>query len=227
MLEVKNLSKSYIQKKHWYLKNEENFIFKNLNFHLKKGENLLICGESGSGKSTLAKILCMLESPKEGQVFFEKEDILVLDFKAKRLLRKKIQYIFQDQKLALNPYKNAKTLLLDVYKNFHLKPDFKEIFALLEMFGLKEEILCLKPQNLSGGQCQRLGLIRSLLLKPKLLILDEVFAPLDLPIALKIIDYLKTFQKNNDITYIFISHQEKLLKDFYTQKLQMPSKNFS
>lgn len=221
MLEVKNLSKSYIQKKHWYLKNEENFVFKGINFSLQQGENLLLYGESGSGKSTLARILCMLETPKEGQILFENQNILGLNFNTQRMLRKKIQYIFQDQKLALNPYKNAKTLLLDVYKNFHLKPDFKEISTLLEMFELKEEILALKPQNLSGGQCQRLGLIRALILKPKLLILDEVFAPLDLLVALKIIKYLKTFQSNNDITYIFISHQDKLLQNFYSNKFEM------
>ncbi|MBF7046615.1 ATP-binding cassette domain-containing protein, partial [Campylobacter volucris] len=67
-LEIKNLSKSYTFKKHWYLKQEEIFVLKNINFTLNKNENLLLCGESGSGKSTLAKILCMLETANSGEI---------------------------------------------------------------------------------------------------------------------------------------------------------------
>ncbi len=190
LLKVENLSKSYKIKKHWYLKEEENFIFKNVNFSLCQGENLLLCGESGSGKSTLARILCMIECVNEGTIIFEKKNILNLSFKEQRKIRKKIQYLFQDQKLALNPYKNAKRLIFDVYENFNLKPNLDEIFQLFEIFDLQKDILNLKPSKLSGGQCQRLGLIRALILKPKLLILDEVTAALDMPTAYQILNYL-------------------------------------
>ncbi|ENQ6619337.1 ATP-binding cassette domain-containing protein [Campylobacter lari] len=218
-LEVKNLSKSYKFKKHWYLKEEEIFVFKDVSFSLKQNENLLLCGESGSGKSTLAKILCMLERANTGEVLFENENILNLDFNTQRKLRQKIQYVFQDQKLALNPYKSTKRLLLDVYENFKLKPDFEELFKLFDAFELEKDILNLKPSKLSGGQSQRLGLIRALLLRPKLLILDEITAALDVVTAYKILNYLHAFQKTHDITYIFISHQEKILQDICHKKV--------
>ncbi|AJC86899.1 ATP-binding cassette domain-containing protein [Campylobacter sp. RM16704] len=218
-LEVKNLSKSYKFKKHWYLKEEENFVFKDVSFSLNQNENLLLCGESGSGKSTLAKILCMLEKPNFGEVLFENENILKLDFNSQRKLRQKIQYIFQDQKLALNPYKTTKKLLFDVYDNFKIKLDFDELFMLFDDFELERDILELKPSKLSGGQSQRLGLIRALILKPKLLILDEITAALDIPTAYKILNYLYDYQKIHDITYIFISHQEKILQKITHKKI--------
>ncbi|EAJ6135867.1 ATP-binding cassette domain-containing protein [Campylobacter lari] len=218
-LEVKNLSKSYKIKKHWYLKEEENYVFKDVSFSLNQNENLLLCGESGSGKSTLAKILCMLECANTGEVVFENKNILNLDFNTQRKLRQKIQYVFQDQKLALNPYKNTKRLLFDVYENFKLKPDFEELFKLFDVFELQKDILNLKPSKLSGGQSQRLGLIRALLLRPKLLILDEITAALDVVTAYKILNYLHTFQKTHDIAYIFISHQEKILQDICHKKV--------
>lgn len=218
-LEIKNLSKSYTFKKHWYLKQEEIFVLKNINFTLNKNENLLLCGESGSGKSTLAKILCMLETANSGEILFENENILNLDFSSQRKLRKKIQYLFQDQKLALNPYKKVKNLILDVYENFNLKPNYKELFELFDIFELEKDILDLKPLKLSGGQSQRLGLIRALILKPKLLILDEITSALDILTAYKILNYLIKFQNLNDITYIFISHQENLLKNLCHKKI--------
>ncbi|MCR6571380.1 ATP-binding cassette domain-containing protein [Campylobacter insulaenigrae] len=219
LLRVTNLSKSYKFKKHWYLQEEEIFVFKNINFSLYQNENLLLCGESGSGKSTLAKILCMLECADEGAVEFENKNILDLSFEEQRKIRKEIQYIFQDQKLALNPYKNVKKLILNVYENFNLIPNWDEIFQLFNIFQLQENILNLKPSKLSGGQCQRLGLIRALILKPKLLILDEITSALDMPTAYQILDYLKCFQKSHDITYIFISHQEKILNNICNKKI--------
>lgn len=220
-LEVSNLSKSYFLKKHWYLKEEEIFVFKDISFSLNERENLLICGESGSGKSTLAKILCMLERCDQGKIIFEDQDISKLTFKEQRMLRKDIQYIFQDQKLSLNPYKNTKRLILDVYDNFKLKADFDNVFMLFDEFGLKEDILNLKPSKLSGGQSQRLGLIRALILKPKLLILDEILSALDMPTSIKILAFLKKYQEDNNISYIFISHHERVLRNFYSKKIEL------
>ncbi|RKO64816.1 peptide ABC transporter ATP-binding protein [Campylobacter sp. P255] len=219
LLEVKNLSKSYRFKKHWYLKEEEIFVFKDVGFSLHKNENLLLCGESGSGKSTLAKILCMLENANSGEVLFNGKNILSLDFDKQRKLRQKIQYIFQDQKLALNPYKSVKKLLLDVYDNFKISPDFEALFELFDIFELEKDILNLNSSKLSGGQSQRLGLIRALLLKPQLLILDEITTALDIPTAHNILNYLRYFQNTHDITYIFISHQEKTLQGLYHKKV--------
>ncbi|EAL8252823.1 ATP-binding cassette domain-containing protein, partial [Campylobacter coli] len=102
MLEVKNLGKLYELKKHWYLKKEKHLIFENVNFSLKENENLMILGQSGAGKSTLARILCFLENPSFGEVIYKNLNLHKLDRTKQRLLRKEIQYCFQDQKTALN-----------------------------------------------------------------------------------------------------------------------------
>ena len=112
MFEVRHLAKNYLLKRHWYLKEEQRSIFKNVNFSLNLGENLLISGESGAGKSTLARVLCGLEKPSFGEVLYRGESMHLgenLHFK------KEVQYIFQDKKLALNPYRKIKSLINDVW----------------------------------------------------------------------------------------------------------------
>ena len=219
LLRVKNLSKSYKFKRHLYLKTEEKLIFKDLSFELDRGENLLLCGESGCGKSTVAKILAMLERPNSGEIFFNEKNLLNLNFEEQRALRKELSYVFQEQKLALNPHKRVLDLCLAVYENFNLKPNLKELESLFETFDLDFSLAKLRSNALSTGQAQRIGLIRSLLLKPKLLILDEFNAPLDLLTSKKCLSYLLSLQ--DQTSYIFISHQESLLRPFCKKELKL------
>ncbi|ARE81094.1 ABC transporter ATP-binding protein [Campylobacter helveticus] len=216
MFEVRNLAKNYTIKRHWYLKEEQKEIFKNINFSFNLGENLLICGESGAGKSTLARVLCGLEKPSFGEVFYEGKNLHLgenLHFK------KAVQYVFQDQKLALNPYRKIKSLINDVWENFALKKDENFLKELLKNLSLKEELLALKSTQLSGGEASRIGLLRAFLLSPKILILDELTSALDILNALKIIKFLKEYQENHAISYIFITHQEEFFKDFAYKKI--------
>lgn len=215
MFEAHNLAKNYSIKRHWYLKEEERGIFKNVNFSLNLGENLLICGESGAGKSTLARVLCGLEKPSFGEVLYEGENVHLgenLRFK------KAVQYVFQDQKLALNPYRKIKSLIDDVWENFSLKKDEKFLQELLMNLSLREEILKLKSPQLSGGEASRIGLLRAFLLRPKILILDELTSALDILNIVKIIEFLKKYQEKNAISYIFITHQEEFFKKFNYEK---------
>lgn len=217
MLEVKNLSKSFIVKKHWYLKEQSILVFQNLNFSLNLGQNLAIFGESGSGKSTLARILCSLELPSSGEVLYRGENLYTQKQKSKT----KIQYLFQEQKLALNPYKYIKTSLFDVYDYCGLKRDEKELFDFFSIFELNKDLLGLKPLQLSGGEVARIGLIRALILKPEFLILDELTSSLDIMNIEKILGFLKKYQENNTISYIFITHQEEFLKNFKCEKMKL------
>lgn len=219
MLEVKNLSKNYEFRKHWYLKKQSIPVLKNLSFSLKSGQNLAILGESGSGKSTLARILCLLETPSSGEVLYKGENLHIQ--KQNKNLRKEIQYIFQEQKLALNPYKYIKTLLFDVYDNFALKRNEEEISELFSSFELDKKLLNLKPLQLSGGEASRIGLMRAFILKPKILILDELTSSLDIIHIEKILHFLKKYQEQNLISYIFITHQEEFLKDFRCEKVKL------
>lgn len=219
LLRAHKLSKTYTFKRHLYLKSEQKSVFENVSFELDRGENLLICGQSGSGKSTLVKILAMLEKANSGEVFFDEKPIFKLNFESQRRLRAQISYVFQEQKLALNPYKKVFDLLCVVSENFGKKADIQAIKTLFEAFELDFGLTQLKARQLSTGQAQRIGLIRGLLLQPKLLILDEITAPLDLSASQKILSYLLNLQKQSDISYIFISHEEKLMRSFCDKTL--------
>lgn len=210
MLKINNLSKYFFIKKHLYLKKEKIIIFENLNLHLKN-TNLLIQGKSGSGKSTLAKIICKLLKANNGEIYFNNENIKNIK---DEIFKRQIQYVFQDQKLALNPYKTIKNLIFDVYDNFNIKKDYEKVLYFFNLFDLKEDILKLKPFELSVGQAQRIGLIRALIIKPKLLILDEITSSLDILNSIAILNLLKKFQKENEIFYIFITHQKEFFKSF-------------
>lgn len=154
---------------------------------------------------------------------YENINLHTLNFKKQRELRKEIQYLFQDQKLALNPYKRVENLIFDVYGNFDLKKNKEKITFLFKEFELKEQILNQKPYNLSGGEAARIGLIRTLILEPKLLILDELTSSLDSFNAFKIMNFLKKYQEKNDISFIFITHQKEFLKNFDYQILNLSS----
>lgn len=222
MLKVENLSKFYEFRKHFYLKKETICIFENINFSLNLNENLLITGQSGAGKSTLAKIIAMLEKPSSGGVFFENLNLCELDFKSARKLRLKIQYVFQEQKLALNPYKKCSNLFLEPFENFGQKPDLTLIDELFYALNLDKKILTLKPLQLSSGQALRFGLLRALCLRPKLLILDEITSALDLKNSAQILDFLKAYQKEQrQISFIFITHQKNLFKNFKCENLKL------
>lgn len=221
LLKVHKLAKFYEFKRHLYLKSEQKAVFENVSFELNLGENLLLCGQSGCGKSTLGKIIAMLEKASSGEVFFEEKPILNLKFDEQRRLRKEISYVFQEQKLALNPYKKVLDLLCVGSENFGLKFDLNEAKRFFEDFELDFSLTKLKPKELSTGQAQRIGLIRALLLRPKLLILDEITAPLDLSASGKILSHLLAIQKKQDLSYIFISHETGLFKPHCAQILQM------
>ncbi|MCW1359962.1 ATP-binding cassette domain-containing protein [Campylobacter sp. CCS1377] len=214
LLKLDNVSKFYTLKRHWYLKKEKNCIFKNISFNLAKGQNLLLSGQSGCGKSTLAKMIAMLENIDEGEIKFQNHSLNSLKFEEQRELRKKLQFVFQDQKTALHPCKKVKTLLFDVYQNFSLKVNLEEILAFFDLFELKKEVLELKPFYLSGGQAARIGLIRALIIKPELLILDETTASLDYLSEKKILKFLNKLGEQTLMSCIFISHKNTLIKNY-------------
>lgn len=219
MLVCENISKSYAIKEHFYTKAYQKVILKDVNFSLAAGKRLLLSGVNGAGKSTLARIVANLLAPTSGRVLFDDVDIHTSSKEGLKALRASIQYVFQNQKLALNPYRKVGNILKDVYANFGLAYEREELLALLDTFSLKEELLGLKPHYLSGGEAARIGLVRALITRPKLLILDESLASLDRKNRQNILEVLSTRQ--GETSYIFIAHDDALICEFCDSELEL------
>lgn len=205
LIEVNELKKTYhIQK--LFQEKKELHALNNISFALNKGQTLGIVGESGCGKSTLAKVLTKLELKSNGDIFFDKtpyETVSKDDF------HRFIQMVFQDPYQSLNPRKKAFDLIADplTIRPVHSKKEIEtRVHEAMEKVGLPLMMKNRYPHQFSGGQRQRIGLARALMLKPKVLILDEPVSALDVSIQAQVLNLLLDLQKELDLAYIFISH---------------------
>ena len=213
ILKVVGLKKNYFKQN--FMKKTEFQALKFINFELYKGETLGILGPSGSGKSTLGKTLVLLEKYNNGEVFLNNKKI---NFNSKndiKNLRKTIQFVFQDPYSSLHPKKKIGDSISEII-NFHGKKSkissVKDTEKLLKLVELKKEIYDRFPHELSGGQRQRVVIARALAIKPKVIILDESVASLDISIQAKILNLLNNLKEKLSLSYIFISHDLTVLK---------------
>ncbi len=180
-----------------------------VSFQVKKGETFAVVGESGCGKTTLARCLLRLIEPTEGKIFFKNNNILELEDKRMKKIRRDIQIVFQDPYWSLNPRMLVKNIIGEPLQE-HTKMNGQEIeervLELLNLMGLSEDHLRRYPHEFSGGQQQRIALARALALNPDLLILDEPTSALDVSVQAQILNLLIDLQKKFDLTYVFISH---------------------
>lgn len=187
-----------------------------VSFDLYEGETLGLVGESGCGKSTLGRTILRLHEPTSGEVRFEGEDILKKNRKEMRKLREEMQFIFQDPYSSLNPRMNVFNILsepLTAHGKFKRGPELEGyIKNLMEKCGLPSYYCYRYPHQFSGGQRQRIGIARSLALNPKFIICDEPVSALDVSIQSQIINLMEDMQKENNISYIFISHDLSVVK---------------
>ena len=189
-----------------------------------QGQTLGIVGESGSGKTTLAMaILRLIKSEGEINFFKNREEMKInnFNFKQMRPLRKDIQIIFQDPFGSLSPRLSIEEIVgegLQIHKIAFNKNDRKKlIIDTLKKVELDPDITNRYPHEFSGGQRQRIAIARALILKPRFLILDEPTSALDLSVQSQIIELLKTLQKENNLGYIFISHDLRVVKSLAHQ----------
>ena len=178
-----------------------------LTIHQK--EALGLVGESGCGKSTLGRLLLRLEEPTEGTIIYNGQDILRLDKEELRLLRERMQIIFQDPYSSLNPRYTVSQLIMEPLI-IHKKGDGRfrkdRVMELIKDVGLQEEHLDRYPHEFSGGQRQRIGIARALALNPEFLVCDEPVSALDVSIQAQVINLLQELQKKYGLAYLFISH---------------------
>ncbi|MCP4187909.1 MAG: dipeptide ABC transporter ATP-binding protein [Gammaproteobacteria bacterium] len=184
-------------------------------FDLHAGETLAIVGESGCGKSTLARVLTMIEPPTSGRLEIEGHEISLVGNKPPSELRKQVQIVFQNPYGSLNPRKTVATMLEEPLKlNTDLDPAQRRSAAeeMIARVGLRPEHADRYPHMFSGGQRQRIAVARALMLRPKILILDEPVSALDLSIQAQILNLLSDLQDEFGLAYIFISHDLSVVR---------------
>ena len=177
---------------------------------IERGEILGLVGESGSGKSTMANIIVRLISPDKGKIVFNGVEISSISARAFRKFRREIQMVFQDPYSSINPKKSIGYLLKECLK-IHEKGMSDEemerkVSESLDEVGLDSSYAKRYPASLSGGQRQRVAIALALIIRPKLIVLDEPVSALDVSVEAQILNLLLDLRKKHGLTYLFISH---------------------
>ena len=184
-----------------------------VSFSILPGTTLALVGESGSGKSSLALCLAGLERVTSGRIWFEGRDLAALEEKELRMVRPRLQLVFQDPANSLNPRWTVGEIVAEpllVQSRISEREGHARAAQALERVGLAAEYLERKAQGLSGGQRQRVAIARALILEPKLLILDEVLSALDCSIQAQIANLLVEMQRAYGLAYLFITHDLRM-----------------
>jgi ABC-type glutathione transport system ATPase component len=215
LLEVRGLSKMHKQGR-WWERQFQIAALDNVDLVLYAGRTLALVGESGAGKTTLAMCLLGLERPDAGEIIFNGMNIAKLGSKEKSRAVREIQLIFQDSAGALSPRMSAIEIIEEplLIAGQNRKSRQQSALQAMEQVGLPSSWRDRKAHELSGGQRQRLAVARALVLKPKLLILDEALAGLDLSIQGQISNLLLDLQSEQNLGYLYISHDLKHVSQF-------------
>ena len=210
LLIIENISKTFKVDK-----NKELQALKNINIKLKKGECIGIVGESGCGKSTLARIIVGIERKTSGKIIFDNKEIEGIS------KTKDIQMIFQNPLSSFNPRMKIVDYMWEPLRNY-FKLSKKDSIPLIKKslidVGLDEKSLEKYPHEFSGGQLQRITIARAIIIKPKLIVCDEITSALDVSVQKQILELLKKLQKDLDLSYLFIGHDLAVVQDI-SQKI--------
>ncbi len=182
---------------------------------VKRGSTVGLVGESGSGKTTLGKTVLRLLAPTAGKIFFEGEDITELDSARLRSLRREMQMIFQNPYGSLNPRMNVGSLVsegISIHNTVKKEERGEFVARLLGEVGLGTDVMGRYPHEFSGGQRQRIAIARAISLRPKFVVCDEPVSALDVSVQAQIINLLKDLQKKHGLSYLFISHDLRVVK---------------
>jgi peptide/nickel transport system ATP-binding protein len=186
-----------------------------VSFDIPRGQTLGIVGESGCGKTTVGRMLVGLESPTSGVITFQGKDLTRSSGRDYRRDRRKIQLMFQDSYSSLDPRMRAGTILREplVVQGIGSRAEQrKKIEEMLGHVGLPKTALDRYPHEFSGGQRQRLGFARALILSPELIVADEPVSALDVSIQAQVLNLMRDLQRQLGLTYLFISHDLSVVR---------------
>ncbi len=187
-----------------------------VSFTLDEGETLGIVGESGCGKSTLGRAILQLIKPTAGQVVFMGSDLTGVGAEVVRQKRAEMQIVFQDPLASLNPRMTVGDIIAEPLTVFRPKMGREERKALVKdmmaKVGLLPQMINRYPHEFSGGQCQRIGIARAMILKPKMVVCDEPVSALDVSIQAQIVNLLMDLQKEMGLSLLFISHDLSVVR---------------
>jgi peptide/nickel transport system ATP-binding protein len=222
ILRVEHLTKYYPVEKSFLekaLSRNKHFVkaVDDISFTVKRGEIFTLAGESGCGKTTTGKLVVRLISPTSGKIFFNNVEITELKNEDLRMLKRKLQIIFQDPYASFNPRMKIGDAVghpLTIHKLAEGEEKRKKVAELLDRVGLTpaEKFMDLYPHQMSGGQRQRAAMARALILQPEFIVADEPVSMIDVSLRTAIVDLMLNLRKDFGLTYLFITHDLAIAK---------------
>ncbi len=217
LLEIEGLAKHYPVKKGVVLQKQVGTVraVDGVSFHLDRGETLALVGESGCGKSTTARLVLRLIEPSAGTIRFDGQDVTKVTGGAMRLLRRRMQIVFQDPYASLNPRLTVGDAIAEpmaVHNIGDAASRRAKVHELLRLVGLQPFHADRYPHEFSGGQRQRIGIARALSVEPDLVVCDEPVSALDVSIQAQVVNLMKDLQARLGLSYLFIAHDLAVVK---------------
>ncbi|WP_190014392.1 ATP-binding cassette domain-containing protein [Geosporobacter subterraneus] len=215
LLEVENLSKHYTLRKDLLSPKTVIKAVDHISFSVYEGETLGLIGESGCGKTTIGELILRLNKRDTGKICFLGQDIAAIKEIEMRKLRKDMQIVFQQSQETLDPKAAIGELLAAPLRLHRIVPEDEiegEVVRLLNLVGLQPQDQHKHTYQLSGGQKQRVGIARAIASRPKFVICDEPVSALDVSVQGQILNLLKSLKQELGLTYLFISHDLKVIQ---------------
>ncbi len=225
LLTVQSLTKRFLVRK-GFLRKIKGYTHavENISFSLDSGRTLGLVGESGCGKTTLGRTILRLIEPTSGTIIFDQQNISEMSKSELPNWRKKAQIIFQDPFSSLNPRMRVRDIIgegIVIHRSCSRSKVLEEVSSLLELVGLESRSMDKFPHQFSGGQRQRIGIARALALNPQMIVADEPVSALDVSVQAQIINLLLDLQQSRKLTYLFISHDLRIVEFVAEQVMVM------